>query len=49
MKTSNRDTQAVKAAEAIRYQQRTADDARLFRNWEYMLYWRARNAAIKQI
>lgn len=42
---NQRDIQAAKAAEALRYQQRTAGDVRLFNNWQYMRMWRARNAA----
>lgn len=42
---NDKDIQAVKVAEALRYQSRVADDMRLFRNWQYMLYWRARNAS----
>lgn len=45
MPHNHRDVQAAKAAEALRYQSRVADDARLFRNAEYMRMWRARNAA----
>jgi hypothetical protein len=42
---NDKDIQAVKVAEALRYQERVKPDSQWLRNWQYARYWRARNAA----
>ncbi|MBI3776420.1 MAG: hypothetical protein HY273_12900 [Gammaproteobacteria bacterium] len=42
---NQRDVQAAKAAEALRYQERAKPDSQWFRNWQYALYWRSLNAS----